>query len=180
MFLPFIGQRGVKLYLERTINNILSAGRPDATLSASLIGTPKGARPDPATYLSEAYLDAHAHLFKEGAARVQKSPPSSYSASGQVGRTETWVMPKATALKLIAEANGNVAKLEQALGFAPGELGSNPVLIVVPAPKNLRMPNGNEAGANQFWRPGGFTSGGTSEAVIDPVPLGAYVESSVF
>ncbi|MDC9607377.1 hypothetical protein WDV76_14580 [Xenorhabdus griffiniae] len=29
------------------------------------------------------------------------------------------------------------------------------------------MPSGNENGANQYWLPGGKTSGGVSEAVMD-------------
>lgn len=35
--------------------------------------------------------------------------------------------------------------------------------------KNLRMPTGNEAGANNLWVPGGITKNGKSEAVIDPI-----------
>jgi hypothetical protein len=35
--------------------------------------------------------------------------------------------------------------------------------------------------ANTFWRPGGLTwEGGLPEAVIDPVPEGAYVVTPVF
>jgi hypothetical protein len=36
------------------------------------------------------------------------------------------------------------------------------------------MPSGNELGANGHWKPGGFTSGGIKEAVIDPAPKGTY------
>jgi hypothetical protein len=32
------------------------------------------------------------------------------------------------------------------------------------------MPSGNEAGANNFYTPGGFTSGGTPEAVVNNIP----------
>ena len=32
---------------------------------------------------------------------------------------------------------------------------------------NLRIPSGNEGGANDQWIPGGFTSGGVPEAVVD-------------
>mgnify|MGYP002651150812 CR=1 FL=1 len=34
----------------------------------------------------------------------------------------------------------------------------------------LRMPSGNELGANDQWVPGGFTSGGVPEATIDTGP----------
>jgi hypothetical protein len=33
------------------------------------------------------------------------------------------------------------------------------------------MPSGREAGANDHWVPGGKTSGGVIEAVIDQTPL---------
>jgi hypothetical protein len=31
----------------------------------------------------------------------------------------------------------------------------------------LRLPSGNEGGANENWIPGGFTLSGTAEAVMD-------------
>jgi hypothetical protein len=33
--------------------------------------------------------------------------------------------------------------------------------------KNLKMPRGNEPGANKNWLPGGYTGGGCSEAIWD-------------
>jgi hypothetical protein len=36
--------------------------------------------------------------------------------------------------------------------------------------RNLRLATGKETGANPLWEPGGKTSGGMPEAVIDPVP----------
>ncbi|AOM39821.1 hypothetical protein A9255_04060 [Xenorhabdus hominickii] len=33
--------------------------------------------------------------------------------------------------------------------------------------RNLKVPSGNEFGANQHWVPEGKTSGGVSEAVMD-------------
>lgn len=32
---------------------------------------------------------------------------------------------------------------------------------------DLKLPSGNERGANEFWVPGGVTSGGVSEATLD-------------
>lgn len=32
---------------------------------------------------------------------------------------------------------------------------------------DLRIPSGNEGGANSQWVPGGFTAGGVPEAVVD-------------
>lgn len=35
----------------------------------------------------------------------------------------------------------------------------------------LHIPSGNEDGANAYWIPGGYTSGGISEAVIGKVTV---------
>ena len=86
----------------------------------------------------------------------------------------TFVLPKAVADQLIADLNGDVSALEQALGLDPGTLGPNPVRIDIQNPEGLRVPSGNEPGANEQWVPGGTTSGGLPEAVIDPVPPGQW------
>ena len=56
--------------------------------------------------------------------------------------------------------------------------GRKLVRIDIPEPKslNVRMPRGNELGANNKWIPGGKTSGGRPEAIIDNIPDGKYVE----
>lgn len=41
---------------------------------------------------------------------------------------------------------------------------------------NLRMLSGNEAGANELWTTGGFTSGGVPEAITDIIPLERTVQ----
>jgi len=37
------------------------------------------------------------------------------------------------------------------LGLSKGDLGDVPVRIDISNPTGLRMPSGNEAGANNFW-----------------------------
>jgi hypothetical protein len=40
---------------------------------------------------------------------------------------------------------------------------------------------GNELGAlSEGWLPGGYTTGGIKEAVIDPAPLGTYTYKHLF
>jgi hypothetical protein len=46
-------------------------------------------------------------------------------------------------------------------------------------PLNLRMPSGNEAGANNLWLPGGKLPTGQSEAVVNQIPKGAYTEIDI-
>lgn len=70
----------------------------------------------------------------------------------------------------MASANGNPRLIEQALGLPEGFLDGNELVrvdIANPRELNLRVPSGNEAGANDQFIPGGFTEGGLPEAVID-------------
>lgn len=89
-------------------------------------------------------------------------------------------MPKSLADSLVSKAGGNVAELERLLSLEPGTLGANPVRIDVPSPNGLRMPNGNELGANKQWIPGGHTGGGIPEATINPVQPGTYIVKPAF
>ena len=61
------------------------------------------------------------------------------------------------------------------MGFDSGYLGDDPVIVVFEEPSGLRMPDGNEIGAHpNYWIPGGYTSGGIKEAVIDAASKGTY------
>ncbi|NOU35899.1 MAG: RHS repeat-associated core domain-containing protein [Kiritimatiellaceae bacterium] len=135
---------------------------------------PKGSRP-PVTYMSLAERKSHAALFQGGAVRIGPSKPV-----GTIGRTETWVFPRSVVDNLTKQAGGDVAKLERLIGLDAGYLGKSPVLVDIPSPKGVRIPSGNERGANAFWRAGGRTSGGLPEAIIDPVPEGSYTTRPVF
>ncbi len=146
----------------------------DSYEALQIVNTKKGLRPLPETYMPQSMLDEHAVLFESGAARIQPNLPT-----GTIGRTETWVMPKPFADKAIAEAGGDVGKLEQLLGLDKGYLGNSPLRVYIPQPAGLRMSSGNEYGANHLWNPGGYTNGGIPEAVINPVPPGAYTVAPI-
>ena len=134
----------------------------------NIISLPKGQRPDPSTYLSQAEIDAHLSLFDDGAIRI--TPTANVSSYGNAGPNGGFVLPKSELDRLITETGGDPVKLEQALGLNPGDLSSGQVSILEIAPEHitgLRIPSGNEAGANSNWVPGGYTSGGVPEAVMD-------------
>ncbi|MCA2009700.1 hypothetical protein [Tritonibacter mobilis] len=79
-------------------------------------------------------------------------------------------MPKREFERMIQDARGDLSIIEKELGFDPGHLTSGkyqPVLIDPDDFSGLRVPTGNEGGANEFWLPGGYTSGGMPEAVMD-------------
>ena len=117
---------------------------------------PKGARPAPNTYLEANYVTNHLSKFDGGVTKI-----ISYNPSGTVGPPGgTFVLPKSQADNLIAQAGGDVNKLEDLLGLNRGDLGTSPYRINIDNPSGLRMPDGNEPGANVNWIPGGKTSGG--------------------
>jgi len=144
---------------------------------------PKGSRPDPSTYMSKDQIDAHLAQFDKGAARfMTQGNLAKYGPSQRDGTS--FMMPGSEADALLAKAGGDPNALEDALGLPRGTLENNPLVRVdVPSPRScgLRVPSGNEAGANDLWIPGGKLPGGTSEAVIDlgKAPPGAFKAAPV-
>lgn len=138
----------------------------------------KGQKPAPETYLSGEYIENHLQSFKDsGAVKIMPNEPS-----GTIGgKGGTFVMSGDELDEIIQYANGDVSKIEGVLGLDPGYLGKNPVIVMMDDSSNVRMPSGNELGAwPEYWEPGGYTSGGIKEAVIDPVPEGEYTYKFLF
>ena len=104
--------------------------------------------------------------------------PSLLGRAGPDGGT--FVLPFSLADDLLKKAGGDISKLEELLGLPSGDLGKHPVRIDVPNPTGLRMPSGNERGANAQWIPGGYTSGGVMEAVIDSPSPGQYMVNPIW
>ena len=137
-----------------------------------IVNLPKGQKPVVTSYLSQEYIDSHLQDFKErGVVKILASEPK-----GTIGgRSGIFVLSEVQLLKIIEEANGDISRIEEILGFDSGYLGSNPVVVKFDSPQGLRMPDGNEMGAlPDYWIPGGYTSGGIAEAVIDAAPEGTY------
>lgn len=138
----------------------------------------KGQKPAPETYLSGEYIENHLQSFKDsGAVKIMPNEPS-----GTIGgKGGTFVMSGDELDEIIQYANGDVSKIEGVLGLDLGYLGKNPVIVMMDDSSNVRMPSGNELGAwPEYWEPGGYTSGGIKEAVIDPVPEGEYTYKFLF
>jgi hypothetical protein len=63
--------------------------------------------------------------------------------------------------------------LGKRLGYPSGSLANGGFTIVnIQNPKdyNMHIPSGNEHGANSEWIPGGYTSGGILEVILEHVP----------
>ena len=145
-----------------------------------ILKIPKGSRPDPKTYVNSEYLTKHFAEFDEGATVIQTEwAYTNYSeANGFVGVPDDntlFAMPTKYADKVIQNSNGNINYIEEKLGFPKGyfKYGGGLVRIDIEdlSDLDLRLPSGNETGANSLWIPGGETSGGVPEAILNTVPL---------
>ena len=139
---------------------------------------PKGARPDPSDYLTKEYIDSHLAKFKDGVSCLALDNAKKYATLGR--QDGLFVLPKNEMDKMLARTGDNIAKIEKELGIPAGNWMRNTIEDSKPQSviridinanqiSNLRIPNGNEIGANSMWIPGGYTINGVSEAVIDAI-----------
>lgn len=144
-------------------NHIIPQAKIDEILSLK-----KGKRPEPSDYMSSEQISAHLALFDEGAVRFT-SRQGVYEY-GTLGPDGGFVMPKKLFSQLIEQSDGNMRIIENKLGLEQGYLtNTDTAIYYIPRNEivNLRLPSGNETGANKNWIPGGYTSGGIPEAVMD-------------
>jgi len=138
-----------------------------------LLNIPKGKRPNPSEYLNESYINNHLKKFEEGAAYITLKEDLDSRTRDIIGRPDgQFIMPKSELDALLKRANGDISIIEKEIGITAGRWhGKQLVRIDIPNAKNLglRMPAGNENGANPLWLPGGKLPTGKSEAVINQV-----------
>jgi hypothetical protein len=151
----------------------LSSVASDFSLEAQTIdrirSLPQGERPDPYTYIPSTVIEAQLGEFDNGASRIMTQ--TNFEKYGPAQRDGTsFVMTRAQTDQLLASVGGNPRALEDALGLPTKFLDSNKLVrvdISVPRELNLRIPSGNESGANSQWIPGGKLPNGNLEAIID-------------
>jgi len=66
------------------------------------------------------------------------------------------------------------------LGLDQGDLDGGTLVRIDFDGDKVRMPDGNEWGANKNWEPGGKTSAGIDEAVVDSIPPGSKAPNGGF
>ncbi len=144
---------------------------------------PNGSRPHPSTYLPSSYIDAHLAKFSPGASYIAPKWALDKFGRDPVGRADgQFVMSKTQMDDMLKRTNGDIGQIENELGIPAGSWsGTEMVVIEVPNPSahNIRMPTGNESGANSLWLAGGKLPTGHDEAVIDAIPAGSYKEMSI-
>ena len=150
--------------------------QPDYSFD-SVLSMSKNNRPNVENVYTPEYVKAHRQQFENGASRFQKFQPSESWNGGIVGGndgTSFW-LSKEHADIIEKVANGDNRLYEIILGFDEGYLGDGPLyrLDVTPevvAKKGISIPSGNEAGANDWWRPTGRTfPGDIPEGVMEDI-----------
>ncbi len=150
--------------------------------SQKVLDITKGQRPDPSVYLDQKYIDFHLAEFNNGATYlVTKKALDDYGRDtlGYPDNTQ-FVMTKAEMDAMLTKTGKDISKIEKELGIpADSWKGKEMVRISIPNPKelNVRVPSGNEMGANSLWLPGGQLPTGYSEAVVNKIPKGKYTET---
>lgn len=144
----------------------------------SIIEIEKGERPAHETYLSQKYIKNHLKKFCKGLSIITgvQSFEKYMLHADLIGREDNtcFVMPKKICDKIEKEAGGNISVWEKKLSFDAGYFANQGGLVRIDIldfkDLNLRIPNGNESGANEHWIPGGWTIGDTPEAVTNRIP----------
>jgi hypothetical protein len=148
-----------------------------------IISIPKGKRPDPSNYLKWRYRHRHQRNFRRGASFLTKKQVLDKYGRAILGRQDgLFVMCKKEMDDLIHKANGQLSYVETELGI-PSGIWKNAEIIRIdirkPKKLKLRLPSGNETGANELWIPGGKLPNGYLESVINPVSEGKYTETTI-
>ena len=145
---------------------------------------PKGKRPAPETYLKRRYIRRHLKNFKAGASCIVSKELLERHHGDSIGKADNsqFIMMKSEMDSVLMRSHGDLSRIEHELGIPVGAWKHRVLVrIDIPKPKKLklRMPSGNEIGANVLWLPGGLLPTGYKEAVIDRIPKGRYKASLI-
>jgi hypothetical protein len=182
-----MGSDGVKIHCasgvidakwtDEIVEGVNKSGLSDEVIE-KIQNIENGLRPDPSTYMTSDQITKHLEPFHDGGSYVMTKDQYEMFVEGKsmLGREDNslFITTKELMDDIQNSVNGNVSVFEQKLGFAPGYFENGGGLVRVdindPSSFDLRMPSGNELGANEYFVPGGYTSGGTPEAVINQIP----------
>ena len=132
---------------------------------------------DPKEYLEEWYIERHLKDFEKEACYLVtgKAYKNWVVDMPLLGREDgQYLSTLEEVARVRKKASGDISIVEIEMGIPVGEWqnqnGLYRIDVLQPKSLNLRLPNGFENGANEFWHPGGFTSGGAQEAVVNQIP----------
>ena len=149
-----------------------------------ILSIPKGKRPAPETYLRRRYIRRHLKNFKAGVSCIVSKELLERHHGDSIGKADNsqFIMMKSEMDSVLMRSHGDLSRIEHELGIPAGAWKHRVLVrIDIPKPKKLklRMPSGNEIGANVLWLPGGLLPTGYKEAVIDRIPKGKYKASLI-
>ncbi len=134
---------------------------------------------DPSVYLTSAYINNHLKKFYgEATYFVNKYSHENYVLPlpklGIADDNSLYITTASLSDDVVVIAGKDLSVYEKQLGYSSGYFTNGKevwrINIKNPENFNLRIPTGSEIGANHWWHPGGFTSGGVIEAVTDLIP----------
>lgn len=160
------------------LDRLDSGWRTDGPLPDDIVAAGHGNRPDPSSYLDADYITAHLDRFRDGASRIYVT--SSLDDWGPGNGGVTFVFPTSELRAILDETGGDARALATRLGMdadyfidRAGDAKDVQIRRFDPSElSGLRLPDGNEGGANPQWIPGGHLPTGIPEAVID-IPIDA-------
>lgn len=169
-----------ELDAQRVPQDLRDGWNEGGVLPTHVVQTRKGDRPDPGSYLNADYIEQHRRRFDDGGVRFYRT--ASLDQWGPANRGTTFIFPKSEFDSIQAAAGGDPRRLGDQLGLGDDffvDADGNPVPVQIAsfspgdlADGDVRIPSGNEGGANDYWIPGGYLQNGIPEAVIDLPPSG--------
>ena len=144
-------------------------------------GEPRwGERPNAEMLYEKNYIENHVRNFENGGSylvskKVYDLRIKDNILNPQLGRPgELFISTHEQINQALIESNGSLSKLEKIMGFDSGTYTENGGVVRIdiknPVDYEIRLPSGNEYGANSHFVSGGKTDGGALEAVINNVP----------
>ena len=133
-----------------------------------IYNTPAGKRPDPSVYLSPAYIKDWNDSWSDGAVRF--TTEKNVKNFGKIGGPNGFIIPKSEFDKVFKESKGDLAYIEKKLSLPKGQLSEEGAIAYWVKPQkdlDIKIPAGNEGGANTQWLAGGKTANGLKEGVAD-------------
>ncbi len=142
---------------------------------------PLGEVLEPSKYLSKEYIANHLSKFEEEGAAFVFTEEDIGNPIYKAFNPKKYVTLTSDMKEIVEQyqLSKNTDILEKALGYPEGSLkGKKLYVLSIDEPK-VKMPNGSEGGVNELWTPGGKTSGGYNEAVLDnaSIPHGNKIEN---
>jgi hypothetical protein len=132
----------------------------------------------PEEYLTSDYIKSHLAKFQNSACYFVNKQSYERFVKGKLAvgipdDNSLYILTTKEADDIVNSAANDLSKYEGLLGYSSGYFSSGNEIwrinIKNPEKFNLRLPSGNEIGANHWWHPGGYTSGGTIEAVTNTI-----------